>query len=196
MPASTRYAIVAIWPVLLLVLAGLLPAFPQDPSYHQYADQRTLFGIAHFWNVMTNVAIAAAGLMGLVTLAKERAITDTAVERWLWVGVFSAVVLTAWGSVTYHSRPNVFTLYWDRLPITITLALLMAVNLAERVSARAALGWTLPLLILGTWSTAHWIGTESAGVGDLRFYFAFQLICLGGIPLLWALFEPRYSGRN
>src|SRR5262245_53846983 len=124
MPRAVGYAIVAIWPVLLFILAGMLPAFPQNPEYHQYADQRALLGIAHFWNVVSNVAIAAAGVMGLVTLAKSRAEVESDHERWLWTAMFAAVVLTSWGSVVYHSHPTVFTLYWDRLPITMTLALL------------------------------------------------------------------------
>src|SRR4029077_315822 len=36
-----------------LAILALLPPIPQDPSYHQFADQRTLLGIPNFWNVIS-----------------------------------------------------------------------------------------------------------------------------------------------
>jgi len=31
---------------------------PQDPAFHDFADQRVLFGVPHFWNVATNLPFA------------------------------------------------------------------------------------------------------------------------------------------
>jgi hypothetical protein len=43
----------------------LLPPIPQDQSYHQFADQRTIFGIPNFWNVVSNLPFLAVGAAGL-----------------------------------------------------------------------------------------------------------------------------------
>ncbi|RPJ59548.1 MAG: hypothetical protein EHM24_27820 [Acidobacteria bacterium] len=53
----------AMRPTLLLGIAILaaaalyygMPAIPQDPSYHHFADQRTILGVPHFWNVASNL---------------------------------------------------------------------------------------------------------------------------------------------
>ena len=57
------------WRVLLLaglsipifVALILSPPMAQDPAYHDFADQRTLLGIPHMWNVMSNLPFAVVG---------------------------------------------------------------------------------------------------------------------------------------
>ena len=51
--------------VASLAILLLLPPIPQDPSYHQFADQRTLLGIPNFWNVVSNLPFVVVGAMGL-----------------------------------------------------------------------------------------------------------------------------------
>ena len=56
--------------ILLLVLAGILwailsPPIPQSLDYHQFADQRTLAGIPHFSNVVSNLPFLLIGCWGL-----------------------------------------------------------------------------------------------------------------------------------
>ena len=48
-------------------LAGLLllPPISQDQGYHHFADQRTLFGVPNFWNVVSNLPFMAVGSVGL-----------------------------------------------------------------------------------------------------------------------------------
>jgi hypothetical protein len=43
----------------------LLPALPQDQSYHLFADCRTVAGIPNFWNVASNTPFIAVGAAGL-----------------------------------------------------------------------------------------------------------------------------------
>ena len=43
----------------------LLLPIPQDQSYHQFADQRTILGIPNFWNVVSNLPFLAVGAGGL-----------------------------------------------------------------------------------------------------------------------------------
>jgi len=59
-----------IWLVVLIALAGalaalLLPPLKQPQAYHQFADQRTWFGIPNFLNVISNVGFLLVGLVGL-----------------------------------------------------------------------------------------------------------------------------------
>jgi hypothetical protein len=43
----------------------LLPPIVQNQNYHDFADQRTLFGIPHFWNVVSNIPFLGIGAAGL-----------------------------------------------------------------------------------------------------------------------------------
>ena len=52
--------------MLPLALLMLLPPIPQDPAYHAFADQRTLFGIPNFWNVVSNLPFIVIGAIGLI----------------------------------------------------------------------------------------------------------------------------------
>lgn len=120
----------------LLVLAGLmavslaglalLPKIPQDQAYHLFADQRTLFGIPNFWNVVSNIPFIVVGAAGL---ARFR---DDAARIVLFLGFF----LTGIGSAYYHWDPNDGTLFWDRLPMTISFAAILSLVVQERVGAR------------------------------------------------------------
>jgi hypothetical protein len=194
--ASARGAALLAWPALTFLAAALLPPFAQDPAYHQYADQRTLLGLPHFWNVVSNGAIAAAGVFGLAALWRGRPAFAEPVERRLFGGLFTAVLWTAAGSVYYHWHPNTFTLYWDRLPITLALGLLLTITVAERTGGPVALRVAMPILAAGVASVSYWIATEATGRGDLTFYFAYQAACLSSLPLLWTLYPPRYTGTR
>ena len=44
---------------------------PQNPAYHQFADQRTLLGVPHFWNVVSNFIFVLVGVMGLRFLSGQ-----------------------------------------------------------------------------------------------------------------------------
>ena len=43
----------------------LLPPILQDQNYHRFADERTLFSIPNFWNVISNLPFIAVGAAGL-----------------------------------------------------------------------------------------------------------------------------------
>jgi hypothetical protein len=47
---------------MIASLVALLPLPPllQDQAYHQFADQRELFGIPNFWNVVSNLPDSSA----------------------------------------------------------------------------------------------------------------------------------------
>ena len=165
------------WPVVVFLglaaasLAALLllPPILQDHSYHRFADERTLFGIPNFWNVVSNVPFIAVGAVGLRQFYRNPA------TRALFLGIF----LTGFGSSYYHWNPNNDTLFWDRLPMTLCFMAILAIIVGERVNARfgAALLW--PLLATGIFSLLLWRWT-----GDLRLYGWVQFFPAFVVPLL------------
>jgi hypothetical protein len=112
-------------------LAGLLllPPIPQDQGYHHFADQRTLFGVPNFWNVVSNLPFIAVGSVGLRRFHRNPAIFV----------IFLGIFLTGFGSSYYHWDPSDRTLFWDRLPITLCFMAILAVVVEERVSPRLGL---------------------------------------------------------
>ena len=50
-----------LYGLMIASLLALLPLPPllQDQAYHQLADQRELFGIPNFWNVVSNLPFIA-----------------------------------------------------------------------------------------------------------------------------------------
>jgi hypothetical protein len=57
-----------LYGLMIVSLVALLPLSPllQDQSYHQFADQRELFGIPNFWNVVSNLPFIVVGTAGLL----------------------------------------------------------------------------------------------------------------------------------
>src|SRR2546427_7692951 len=54
--------------LLIFVVWAVLPAIPQDPGYHLFADQRQWLRIPHTANVLSNAAFVLAGFYRLETL--------------------------------------------------------------------------------------------------------------------------------
>jgi hypothetical protein len=162
-------------------LAGLLllPPIPQDQSYHQFADQRAIFGIPNFWNVVSNLPFLAVGAVGLWRFRNDPA---TIV---LFLGIF----LTGIGSSYYHWNPNDRTLFWDRLPMTLAFAAILALVVVERVNARAGAILLWPALAIGLFSLLVWLWTD-----DLRLYFWVQFFPGLALLPLFLLYPPKYTG--
>jgi len=119
-----------------LVAALVVPPVAQPLSYHQFADDRTFFGIARFWDVASNIAFLLAGLLGLGIVAARPAAFASRVEAWPYVVFFAGLALTCLGSAYYHLMPGNARLVWDRLPITMALAGLLLSQVGDRISVR------------------------------------------------------------
>jgi hypothetical protein len=156
----------------------LLPAIPQEQAYHLFADQRTLFGIPNFWNVVSNIPFIVVGAVGL---AQFRDDTATIV-------LFAGFLLTGIGSSYYHLDPNDGTLFWDRLPMTISFAAILALVVKERVGERAGAILLWPMLVIGVSSLLLWVWTD-----DLRLYFWAQFFPGLALLVLFLLYPAKYS---
>ena len=188
-----------LWPFLLLGIviataALIAPRADLPPSYHHFADQRSLLGVPNFGDVASNLAFLAAGLWGLAFLFRKSAREQffDPYERWPYFVVFLGLFLTAFGSAYYHLAPDNDRLVWDRLLMTVVFMPLVAALIAERVNVKLGL-WLLPVLTaVGIGSVIQWHWTVRQGAGDLRFFGAVQLYAVLALFIV-LLLPPRYT---
>lgn len=191
-----RIAVIAGIVVAMIVYAASLAPIPQDPAYHHFADQRTLFGIATFMDVFSNVPFLLVGTVGLLLVFRGLASFATAAERWPYIVLFFGVAATSAGSAYYHIAPDNARLVWDRLPMTLGFMGMLSAVLAERVNRTLGV-FSLPLLVaLGVASVVYWNATEMAGHGDLRPYLLVQFGSLIILSICLPLFPSRYTHQG
>jgi len=181
--ARPNLPVLVFFSLMAVSLGGLLllPPITQDQSYHEFADQRTVFGIPNFWNVVSNLPFLAVGAAGL------RRFRDDPATVVFFLGVF----LTGIGSSYYHWNPNDGTLFWDRLPMTLSFAAILALVVSERVDARSGAILLWPALAIGVFSLVLWRWTD-----DLRLYFWVQFFPGIAVIVLFLLYPPKYTGTR
>ncbi|MGB6194693.1 MAG: hypothetical protein WBF42_19670 [Terracidiphilus sp.] len=151
--------------VLFLIFA---PPLPQSPSYHDFADRRTILGVPNFWDVISNLPFLVVGLMGLLRFS------DFA-SRILFFGIFS----TAFGSAYYHLAPDSARLFWDRLPMTIAFMALFALAINQRKLVA-------PLVLVGILSVVWWRVTDNL--------WLYGLVQFGTLAVLFVVAARREPG--
>jgi hypothetical protein len=180
---------------LLIVVAVFLfvDPYPQPQSYHAFADDRTLFGVANFWNVATNAVFLVPGIAGLLML---RSADHPGILPGLnpaYHILFTGILLTAIGSAWFHLAPNNHTLFWDRLPMTIAFMSLAAIIVGEHVSESLGRRLLWPLLAIGAASIFYWDWSESHNAGDLRLYGLVQFLPMLLIPVLLLMYRSVFD---
>jgi hypothetical protein len=183
-----RWVILAVTVVATLGITATLKPIPQPAWYHDFADSRTLLRIPRALDVLSNLPFVVVGLAGLYATLRNR--SQSPAQRWPYVSLFLGLFLTGLGSAYYHLAPDNQRLLWDRLPMTIAMAGLITLLLANRLPSIPA--WVLPVLIvIGLGSVLQWSWSESRGAGDLRWYLLFQtLTFIAGLGLL-VMFPAR-----
>lgn len=162
--------------LLFVVGAALQMVWPlaQPASYHHFADQRSLGHLHNASDVLSNVVILIAGLLSLGWVWRH-ASNQPAQFPGMVVAAFG-LLLTAFGSAYYHMAPNDATLVWDRLPMTIVfagiLAMLWTSWRAERV------GWTqmLIMVIVSPATVGYWLLFNSL--------WPYAILQFGGLMLI------------
>jgi len=178
--------------MMALVVAAMLWHGPiaQLDRYNEFADARALLGLPNAADVLSNAGFALVAAWGFWALRGKR---DHPLLASAWPGYvlfLCAIALAAIGSSFYHLAPDNDRLVWDRLPIALACAgLLAAVHAETQGSSR----WLLPALVAAAIaSVAWWSVTESFGAGDLRAYLLLQAAPLILIPLWqWIYGSPR-----
>ena len=151
---------------------------PQLPHYQEFADQRVILGIPHGWDVLSNLAFLAAGAWALGATRGQGDAPEAPARNVFFV----TLLLTAAGSTWYHLAPDNARLVFDRLPIALACASLLAAAHARIHGGR--IPGLLPVLLgVATGSVLWWSWTESLGRGDLRPYLLVQFAPLVLVPL-------------
>jgi hypothetical protein len=163
-----------------VAIALSVAPIPQDEAYHQFADQRTVGGIPHCWNVLSNLAFVGVGIFGLSKQADLGSSSLDSAYRVFSIGMVSVGL----GSAYYHYEPTTRTLAWDRLPMTVAFMALFSMALQNHLSEKWGRFLLWPLLLVGVASVGYWHESELAGRGDLRAYLLIQFLPMLLIPLL------------
>lgn len=169
---------------------------PQDPTYHEFADSRTLLGLDNFWNVASNIPFLIVGIWGLVYARRHGDQVCPTGLQVAYIAFFVGISLTALGSGHYHANPANESLVWDRLAMTVGFAGLFSIIVGEFVSVRAARRILVPLLVAGIASVAYWAVTEANGDGDLRAYAAVQFLPMLLIPIILLVCTPSVGAKK
>lgn len=160
---------------------------PQLEHYHEFADTRSWHGIPHAADVLSNLAFAFVAAWALPRVLDRSAPLGGA--RAGYIVFVVALATTAIGSSYYHWAPDDARLVWDRLPIALACAGLLAAIHARAYPQAAHGAWLFALCAFAAASVAWWSVTA-----DLRPYLLLQAAALVVIPL-WqaAAGAPRHE---
>lgn len=184
--------------VILIAMIGIISVIavkpiPQDPTFHSFADKRCLASIPNFWNVVSNIPFLIIGLMGMfVALFRKPPgmLQELKVNVFVFfLGIFFCCI----GSMYYHYSPNTGSLFWDRLPMTVSFMSFFSIIIGEQISVKAGKMILPQLLLIGLISVLYWNMTEREGHGDLRLYGLVQFLPMILIPVIVILFKSKFN---
>ena len=116
-----------IWSSLFVAsfLLRLFGVFKLAPAENLFADTRSLCGVHHFGDVLSNMSFILVGIYGIYSLIKN---DNNDINMWL---IALGSMLVGLGSSYYHLNPNNNTLLWDRLPMSIVFSGIFMYAMAE-----------------------------------------------------------------
>ena len=173
-----------------LVFLGFWKRLPQrDPvEYFNFSDQRIIWGIPYFGDVLSNLVFVIAGIIGLRLISKN--LDQEPFFTKLLFKMFSlGLVGVGVGSSYFHWDPTPATLFWDRLPMAWCFGTILTLVLMDR--AKSSNG--APVL----WATILILSLSSVflidmGLNDLRPYFIVQFGSLLMILMLISFYKGHY----
>ena len=142
--------------IILLILAIFLPSIQQDQNYHNFADQRALFGVNNAFDTLSNLAFIIVGILGLFNFYNNKFIKISNSFSVILNLFFISIILTGLGSGYYHLSPNDFTLVFDRLALTLVFTFILAMLASIRISERSGFHTLAELIILAPLSVLLW----------------------------------------
>ena len=142
--------------IILLILAIFLPSIQQNQNYHNFADQRVLFGVNNAFDTLSNLAFIIVGALGLFNFYNNQYIKISNSFSVILNLFFISIILTGLGSSFYHLSPNDFTLVFDRLVLTLVFTFVLAMVASIRISERSGFHTLAELVILGPFTVLIW----------------------------------------
>lgn len=183
---NLRVSLIILVALLSLAFFFTKPVIVQDPSYHNFADERSFLGIPNALDVLSNIFFLIVGILGIKEITGQKLLETR--KSWFWF--FLSIILVAPGSAYYHLSPDNATLVWDRLPMSMGFMALYIILLSEHCSLKFER--FLPLaLFIGLISVLTWVVTS-----DLRFYFWIQFSSFVTIPIILLLFPSLYTKKS
>lgn len=162
----------------------------QDPSYHNFADQRKILGVSNFYNVITNLPFVIIGVVGLLFFLQRK---GDNIDSGAHLILFAGIIGIGFGSAWYHYHPTNSSLVWDRIPMAVTFMSYFSIIVGLYVNRKLGSIILFPLLLLGVASIYYWYMTEQNGVGDLRLYGWVQFYPMLCIPIILFLYPASKS---
>lgn len=202
LPLTRHESILLAACALLAALACFGPALANPPDPHAFADQRTLWGIPHALDVLSNVPFALAGTWGLLLLRRAPGGAVDAAQRACAALFFAGLLLTAACSGWYHLAPDDAGLAIDRIGMSIAFAGTLGLAVAGRVSDRAGLALAGAVALLGPVSVLAWLQAgnvlpwavvQFGGITVLLFALAVGRESMGAWPVRWSLVLFAYA---
>ena len=178
--------IIAVGVVTAIVLSIAMPIM-RTATFHRYADTSTWFGIPNALNVLSNVPFLVAGAWFVLR-------AETIYARLASLGVVAIGI----GSAAHHFAPGDVTLAFDFLPIVVTLMIVTAALIADRIGERAGLvalgvGVVLAIVAVVIWYAGGGTGgseaVTTASRGSMTPYVCVQAMGIL-LPTLIALVAP------
>lgn len=195
MKSGQTLTIVLLTVAAALAIALAVPAIPQDPAYHGFADSREWLAIPNFLDVVSNAGFLIVGLVGArLVLARNETVFLNSAEKVAYLVLFCAIIATAFGSAYYHLAPDNARLFWDRLPLALVAMAFTSAIISERVPAKTGIAVLIALAAIGAASVFYWRSSELIGHGDLRFYGLVQFLPTLLVPMMLSLFPSRFRG--
>lgn len=180
------------------VAVGLLLVGPivQPAWYYDFADHSTFLGVPHAGDVISNIGFTVVGALGIMALWPQRSHKGL---RAGWNGYLLfliSLILTGAGSAYFHLAPDNQRLVWDRLPIALACAGLLAAVRAETRRLPESADDTIWFAFIAALSVAWWYYTGRNGApGDLRPYLALQALTMVLIPQWQAIGRSANADR-
>ncbi len=180
----------AIACLVLLAVGAWGPSVDQPDHYHAFADQRRLLGVPNWMDVLSNLAFAGFGMVGLRRVRQIPPDRLSRVQHNLAQLFFFGLVATALLSGWYHLQPDNEGLALDRYGMTIAFAGLLGLTTSTRVSERAGQWLALAVLVCGAWSIQTW-----SALGNV---LPWAILQYGGMALILGLasMPPRMGALS
>lgn len=169
---------------------------PQPEKYNYFFDNRKIFGVTNFLNVISSTPFLMIGIVGFFLEQNKKLVHDNFPAIPIYKILFIGVFLVGLGSGYFHLAPSNERLLWDRLPMAIVFMSLSAGLLCEHIGRSYQRWLYYPLLVTGICSVLYWHFTEQQGRGDLRAYLLVQFLPLLLLPILMWFMPSRFTRRG